>query len=283
MTIPRGDTVSMKRMLDYGITYLFLLFFAVLSLFPFYWMLITSLKERKRAFVYPPEWIPDRIVFDNFVNVWMKVDFGQYLGNTLFITLVLLFGQLLFCSMAAYGFSRMEFPGRDFIFILFLGSLMIPQIVTMIPLYILVKMMGWIDTYKAVILPSLFGNAFGVFFLRQFFLSIPKDFEDAARIDGAGIIRTFTTIILPMASSALVTLGVLTFVNAWNNFQWPLIVLNSPKKQVISVALANLQGQFSSDWTGMMAGSLLTLLPILILFIVAQKYFVQSIQMSGFK
>lgn len=273
----------MTRKLDDGLTYLFLLFFAVLSLFPFYWMIVTALKDRKRAFVYPPEWIPNQFLLDNFARVWNKVDFGVYLANTAFITLVLVAGQLAFCAMAAYGFARMEFPGRDFIFVLLLGSLMIPQIVTMIPLYILIKELGWIDTYKAVILPSLFGTAFGVFFLRQFFLGIPKDFEDAARIDGAGVMRTFSTIMVPMASSAMVTLGVLTFVGSWNSFQWPLIVLNSPEKQVISVALANLQGQFTSDWTGMMASALLTLLPILVVFVVAQRYFVQSIQMSGFK
>lgn len=273
----------MKKRIDYALTYLVLIFFAVLSLFPFLWMIATAFKERKKAFVYPPEWIPNPIVLENFVNVWNNVEFGTYLANTAFITAVLLIGQLLFSAMAAYGFSRMTFPGRDAIFILFLGSLMIPQIVTMIPLYILIKYLGWIDTYKAVIIPGMFGGAFGVFFLRQFFLTIPKDFEDSARIDGAGVVRTFTTIILPMAGSALVTLGVLTFVQSWNSFQWPLIVLNSPEKQVISVALANLQGQFTSDWTGMMAGALIALLPVLILFVIAQKYFVQSIQMSGFK
>ncbi|MFC4779273.1 carbohydrate ABC transporter permease [Paenibacillus sp. GCM10023252] len=273
----------MKRTIEYSFTYLFLIFFAVLSLFPFYWMIVMALKDRKQAFVYPPEWLPTSFIWDNFVRVWNNVDFGMYLANTAFVTVVLVVGQLAFCAMAAYGFARMEFPGRDLIFVLFLGSMMIPQIVTMIPLYILIKEMGWIDTYKAVILPSVFGTAFGVFFLRQFFQSIPKDYEDAARIDGAGVMRTFTTIIMPMANSAMVTLGVLTFVGAWNNFQWPLIVLNTPEKQMISVALANLQGQFTSDWTGMMAGALLTLLPILIIFVLAQRYFVESIQMSGFK
>jgi ABC-type glycerol-3-phosphate transport system permease component len=272
-----------KKILDYGVSYSVLVFFALISLFPFFWMVSTAFKDKKSVFIYPPEWIPDPIVFDNFRNVWEKVNFGVYLGNTAFITVILLVSQLLFCSMAAYGFSRISFPGRDIIFVIFLGSLMIPQIVTMIPLYLLVKTLGWLDTFKAVIVPSMFGNAFGVFFLRQFFLTIPKDFEDAARIDGAGVIRTFVTIILPMASSALVTLGVLTFVNAWNNFQWPLVVLNSPDKQVISVAIANLQGRFTSDWTGMMAGALITLAPILLIFVIAQKYFVQSIHMSGFK
>ncbi|WNR46030.1 carbohydrate ABC transporter permease [Paenibacillus roseipurpureus] len=273
----------MKKVLDYGLTYMLLIFFAVISLFPFYWMLITSLKDRKRAFVYPPEWIPDQILLSNFSKVWNKIDFATYMSNTLFVTVILVAGQLMFCAMAAYGFSRMTFPGRDFIFVLLLGSMMIPQIVTMIPLYILMKSLGWIDTYKALIIPGMFGNAFGVFMLRQFFLGVPKEFEDAARIDGAGIVRTFVTIILPMAKSALVTLGVLTFVQSWNNFQWPLIIINSPEKQVISVALASLQGQFTADMTGMMAGALITLAPILIIFIVAQKYFVQSIQMSGFK
>jgi multiple sugar transport system permease protein len=273
-----------KRRTGNLLIYFVLSFFVIIFLFPFLWMVSTSFKDRKEAFKFPPEWLPDPIVFENFVNVWQKVPFDSYLLNTFFVTIVIVICQLAFSSMAAYGFSRIQFPGRDFIFLIFLSSMMIPPIVTMIPLYVLVSELQWLNTFKAVIIPQIFVTAaFGVFFMRQFFLTIPKDIEDAASIDGASIFRTFLFIILPIAKPALATIGVLTFVNSWNNFLWPLIVINTPNKHLISVGLANLQGQFSSDWTGIMAGSFITLIPILIVFFVAQKYFIESIHVSGFK
>jgi ABC-type glycerol-3-phosphate transport system permease component len=209
--------------------------------------------------------------------------FHTCLKPTVFVTLLVLLGQLVFCTGSAYAFARLKFPGRDLIFVIFLGSLMIPEIVTMIPNYIIMKTLGWLDSFKAVILPQFFGNAFGVFLMRQFFTTIPKELEDAARIDGASVLRTLWTIIVPISMPALGTLTVLTFLKAWNNFLWPLIVINSENKYLLSVALSNLQGQYYSDWSGIMAISFLALLPMLLIFTFAQRYFITSIQMSGIK
>ena len=237
-------------------TYVILGFCSLIAVFPFIWMISTALKTNKQTFVYPPEWIPNPFTLDNFNRVWSDLPFGQYILNTVFVTAVVLAGTLLFSSMAAYSFSRLAYPGRDLIFVVFLGSLMIPEIVTMIPQYIIMKYLGWLDTFKAIIAPAMFGGAFGVFLLRQFFRDIPKELDEAAKIDGAGILRTYTSIILPICKPALSTLSVFVLVKTWNNFLWPLIVTTSEDHYVISIGLANLQGQYTADWSGIMASAL---------------------------
>ncbi|TBL79079.1 carbohydrate ABC transporter permease [Paenibacillus thalictri] len=266
-----------------ALTYLVLMFMTVIVAVPFLWMIGTSFKPQKQTFNYPPEWIPKPFTLDNFSRVWQEMPFGHFIWNTVFVTLVILVGQLLFSSMAAYSFSRLNYPGRETIFLIFIGSLMIPEIVTMIPQYLIMKQLSWLDTYKAIIVPQMFGNAFGVFMLRQYLLGIPKELDDAAKIDGSGIVRTFTTMILPLSKPILSTLAVFVLVKSWNNFLWPLVVTTSPKKYVLTIGLANLNGQYTADWSAIMAASFMALLPIIVLFVFFQRYFIQSIQMSGMK
>jgi multiple sugar transport system permease protein len=255
----------------------------VFALFPFLWMISTSLKPQNEIYKFPPQWIPSRITLESFKRVWEAMPFDRYVVNTLIVTGAILAGTLIFASIAAYSFARLRYPGRDKLFFLLLASMMIPKIVTMIPVYIMMKKVGLIDTYSAIILPSLFGEAYEVFLLRQFFATIPAEMEESAKIDGAGVIRTFLTIIVPMSKPIFATLTVLTVVKQWNNFLWPLIVTSSEKKYLLSIGLANLNGQNTSDWAGIMAAAVIALLPILVIFALAQRYFVESIQMTGLK
>jgi ABC-type glycerol-3-phosphate transport system permease component len=265
------------------IVYLVGLLAAVFAIFPFLWMISTSLKPKNEIFKFPPEWIPSKLTFQGFANVWDSMPFDRYILNTAIVTAIILLGTLIFASLAAYSFARLKYPGRDKLFVIFLGSMMIPKIVTMIPIYIMMKEVGLIDTYAAIILPTLFAEAYEVFLLRQFFTTIPGEVEESAKIDGAGILRTFIMIILPISKPIMATLTVLTVVKSWNNFLWPLIVTSSESKYLLSIGLANLSGQYTADWAGIMAASFIAMLPILVIFAFAQKYFVESIQLTGLK
>lgn len=266
-----------------GLAYLVGILAAIFTMFPFLWMISTSLKPQNEIFKFPPEWIPSEITFQSFTRVWNSMPFDRYVLNTFIVTGVILLGTLIFASIAAYSFARLRYPGRDKLFVVLLASMMIPKIVTMIPVYIIMKEFGLIDTYTAIILPVLFAEAYEVFLLKQFFATIPGEMEESAKIDGAGIIRTFLTIIVPISKPIFATLTVLTVVKSWNNFLWPLIVTSSESKYMLSIGLANLNGQNTSDWAGIMAASFIALLPILAIFAFAQKYFVQSIQLTGLK
>ncbi|WP_207953395.1 carbohydrate ABC transporter permease [Paenibacillus agricola] len=281
MTLTK-QVIALKK-IDAVIIYTVLSIMTIIVIIPFLWMTSTAFKPQKQTFKFPPEWIPAPFTWDNFARVWNEMPFGHYILNTIFITLVILIGQLLFSSMAAYSFSRLEFPGRNLIFVIFIGSLMIPEIVTMIPQYLIMRELGWLNTFKAITTPQMFGNAFGVFLLRQYLIGIPKELDEAAKIDGSGIIRTFTTIILPLTKPALSTLAVFTLVKSWNSFLWPLVVTTSQQKFVLTIGLANLNGQYSADWAAIMAASFIALLPIIVLFAFFQRFFIQSIQMSGLK
>ena len=249
---------------------------------PFVWMISTSLKDPGNVFVYPPQWFPRPLVWENYARVLKQIDFARYFLNTAFITICVVSGQLFTSSLGAYAFARLNFPGRDKLFLLYLGTMMIPGQVTMIPIFIFVRIIGWIDTYAALIIPGCF-TAWGTFLLRQFFLTIPKELEDAAAIDGCSAFGKYWQIILPLSKPALATLGVFAFMGTWNSFQWPLIVTISEKMRTLSVALASFQGVYRTDWTLLMASSVLTLLPILVIFMFGQKYFVEGITLTGLK
>ena len=265
------------------ISYILIILLAVISLFPILWMLSTAFKPKSMAFARPPVWIPNPITVENFIRVFKTVPLFDYFKNSLAATLLVVGGQLILGLPAAYGFSRLRFKGRDMLFMLLLSGLMIPQIVQMIPQYLLIQKLNWIDTYSALVVPQICSNVLGIFLLRQFLIGIPKDFEEAARIDGAGILKVFFAIIIPQVKPIVATVGVMSFLKAWNNLLWPLVVINTPEKQVLTVGLQVLQGQFISDWSSIMAGTTLTLLPILLIYLFAQKYFVQSIYLSGIK
>jgi ABC-type glycerol-3-phosphate transport system permease component len=276
-------SIRFRKIIGKLVSYLIVILLAIISLFPILWMFSTAFKTRSQAYVTPPVWIPSPITFDNFHTILTTMPFINFFVNSLIITIVVVAGQLVVAVFSSYGFSRLRFKGRDMLFFILLSSLMVPQIVTMIPQYLIIQKLRLIDTYGAVIIPQIFQNVLGIFLMRQYFMGIPKDFEEAAKIDGAGILRIFFSIMLPQIKPVIATVGVMSFLKAWNNFLWPLVVTNSPRKQVLTVGLQLLQGEFVSDWSSIMAGATMTLMPVLLVYLIAQKYFVQSIYMSGIK
>ena len=266
------------------ISYLLLGAVALVMVAPFLWMLSTSLREHTDLFRFPPEWIPRHISFSAYDAILSDMSFPRFIFNSAKISLLATVGQLVSCSLAAYAFSRMEFRGKEVIYFVLLATMMIPLQVTMIPVFFIMKTLGWIDTHYALIVPSFFGGAFGTFLLRQFFASIPKDLEDAARIDGCGRFRIYWQIILPLAKPALATLAVFTFMAYWNDLLGPVIYLSSPEKMTLSVGLASLQtGATIARYDVLMAGAMISIVPILVLFVLAQKWIVRGITMTGLK
>ncbi len=264
--------------------YFLLLVGAIVFMIPFAWMLSSSLKELPQIFVFPPKWIPNPVRLDNYAEALKRMNFLVALKNTLTITVLCLIGQVSSASLVAYGFARIRFPGRDFLFALVLSTMMLPSQVTMIPMFILFRSLGWVDTFKPLIVPSFFGGgAFFIFLLRQFFLTIPKDLEDAARIDGCGRVRIFLQIILPLAKPALITVSIFSFMSHWNDFMGPLIYLNSEHKRTLAIALQSFQGQYTADWNLLMAASVVVLIPVLVIFFTLQRYFVEGIVLTGLK
>ena len=261
---------------------LVLIIISLAMVIPFLWMITTSFKTSAQIFTWPPEWIPRPFTWKNYIDATIFFPFFRYLLNTAFITICTVIGQLITCSMGGYAFARVRFPGRDALFILYIATMMIPGQVTIIPVYILFKWIHWIDTYYAVIVPGLF-SAFGTFLLRQFFLTIPRELEEAAIIDGCSIGGIYYKIILPLSKPALATLGIFTFMGAWNSFFWPLIVLNSQERMTLSVGLALFVGPFETTFNTLMAASTLVLLPVILAYIFAQGYFVKGITLSGLK
>ncbi len=252
-------------------------------LMPFIWMLSSALKDQGAIFAYPPNLFPQEPRWSNFQDVMNVVPFARYFGNSTFIAVVSVIGQLLSCSMAAFAWARISFRGRDILFMVLMAALIIPPQVTLVPLFIMMNQVGWIDTYYPLILPFWLGGAFGTFLMRQFFLTIPRDLEDAAKIDGAGPWRIYWSIYLPLCKPALATVAVFTFLLQWNELLRPLIFLSSPEKLPLTVGLAALRSQYSTSWNLIMAGALISVVPVLILFIFAQRYFVRGVTSSGLK
>jgi ABC-type glycerol-3-phosphate transport system permease component len=249
---------------------------------PLAWLLLTSLKEPSQIFVLPPVWIPNPVRWQNYPEALTAQPFGRFFINTLTITLLSTTGTVLTASMAAYGFARLRFPARSFLFALVISTLMLPTIVTMIPTFILFRYLKWIDTFFPLIVPYWFGGgAFNIFLLRQFFLTIPLELDEAARMDGAGNFRVYWQIILPLAKPALVTVVIFSIIAHWNEFVLPLIYLHSTEKWTMAIGLRGFSTLYATQWHWLMAGSTVMVLPLIILFFSAQRYYLEGIQMSG--
>jgi multiple sugar transport system permease protein len=274
----------MARIVRNVLLYIVMTVVALLMVGPFLWMVSTSLKARGDIFHYPPEWIPRTFTPANYADIMNVLPMGTILFNSFKIAISATIGQLISCSLAAYAFARMEFRGKTVLYFVLLATMMIPAQVTMIPVFLIMKFLGWIDSHNALIVPAFFGGAFGTFLLRQFFSTIPKDLEDAARIDGCGRFRFFWRIVLPLSKPALVTLALFTFMSFWNDLLGPVIYLSSVDKMTLTVGLASLQSDaMSTRYDLLMAGSVLSVIPILILLIIGQKWFVRGIAMTGLK
>lgn len=266
--------------LRHGLLHLLLIAGSVIMLLPFAWMLSTSLKEPGDVFIYPPQWIPQPPVWQNYLETVTVMPFGRFYLNSIIQAASVTVLQLLTASLAAFAFARMRFRGCETLFLLYLATMMIPFPVTMIPNFIVVRALHWTDTFQALILPPAF-SAFSTFLLRQYFLSIPLELDDAARVDGASSFRIWWQIALPLSGPALATLAIFTFLGQWNSFLWPLVVTSSEEMSTLPVGLAAFQGQYSVQWHLLMAGSVIAIIPILIIYIVGQKWFVRGVTLTG--
>ena len=249
---------------------------------PFFWMVSTSLKTKLGVFEIPPTLFPTDPQWHNYPDMFNAVPYSRWFFNSVFIAVAQTILYLLVASLSAFTFARMRFPGRDVLFGVFLATLMVPSEVLLIPRFFIIKELGWIDTYTAVILPGVF-NAYGVFLLRQFFLTLPDSLEEAAIVDGASYFKIYRSIMLPLAGPALATLGLFSFVGAWNDFMWPLVVINSDKLKPLSVGLSSFQGLYETNWPQLMAAATVALIPIVVVFLFLQRYFVTGIALTGSK
>jgi multiple sugar transport system permease protein len=263
--------------------YLLLTVALVAVIAPFVWMVLGSFKGEGELRQVPPTWLPESASLDNYTQLFSKLNFGQYFTNSIVVAVVVTAGNLVFCSMLGYALAMLDFRGKKAIFIAVMGTLMIPGVVTFVPLFVLVANAGLIDTIPGLFLPFLV-SPFGVFLMRQFILGLPKDLLDAGRVDGAGELRIFWRIILPLCGPALATLGILTFLGSWNNFLWPLVVAQSEDKYTLPVALALYStGQNSTNYGLLLAGATVVIIPILVVFLIFQKRFIEGIATTGLK
>ena len=276
--VRRAPTAWLDRSIVLG-----LLLGGALMMLPFAWMFSTSWRLARDSFSLPPQWLPTAWRIENYREVLDNIPFVAFVLNSLKVSVLITMGQLVTCSLAAYAFGRLRFPGRDTLFLVFLSQLMVPQQVTIIPVFILIRVLGLLDTHWALIIPALV-SAFGTFLLRQFFLTIPHELEEAARVDGAGYVRTFLQIILPLAGPGLSTLAIFTFNFHWNEFFRPLLFLSSWERMTLPVGLTILRGYLGTgNISAIMAGISLAVLPVLLLFLLAQRYLIEGITLTGLK
>ena len=256
---------------------------AAIFLIPFLWMLSTSLKPDQQLYAYPPTWIPNPFNWANYPNSVTYIPFFLYLRNTVTIAVLSTVGVLISCSMVAYSLSRIPWPGRQALFVLTVATLMLPDTVTLIPLFLVFKNLGWVGDFRPLIIPSFFGQALYIFLLRQFFMTIPMELSEAARIDGASEVRIYRSIILPLVKPALATVAIFEFIAKWRDYLRPLIYLNDQDLYVLSLGLYQYSSQYGREWGLLMAASVLITLPIILLFFFTQKTFVQGITLTGIK
>ena len=254
---------------------------AVVVLVPFLWMLTTALKPPRLVHV-APHIIPTRFEWRNFVEAWRADDFARFYLNSAIMAVGITAGQLLFSSLAGYAFARLRFPGRELLFWVVLATMMVPVYVTLIPSYLVVRGLGWLDSYPALIVPRLV-SAFGIFLMRQHYLTIPRDLEEAALLDGASRLRIWLGVFVPLSGPALATLGIFSFLFAWNDFLWPLIVTTSPEMRTVQLGLAMFSGKYGTEWTLLMAGAVTATIPALLAFALGQRWFVRGIAGTGVK
>lgn len=269
--------------LEATILYVILTFLAVLFILPIFYLFMGAFKAESELFRVPFKWLPDKFILDNFINMFQSIPFMRYLKNTMIIVLFNIVGSLISCSLVAYGFSRLRWPGRDKVFILVLITMILPYQVTLVPLFLMFTKIKWIGTFLPLIIPCFFGNPFFIFLLRQFFTGIPQDISEAARIDGANEFTIFSTLVLPMAKPALTTVALFAFIRSWNDFLGPLVFLGKDELYTLSLAASMLKSNLDPNWSVLLALGTVMILPVLIIFFVMQRYFIQGIAMSGIK
>jgi len=275
----RGGAEALRR----ALAHLALLAGAVAFAAPFVFMVSTSLKAHRQIVVFPPILIPNPVIWHNYTDVFFYAPLHRYFLNTLLISSTWVSGAVLSSSLAAYAFARLRAPGRDVIFMIMLGTMMVPGMVTLIPTYVVFAKLDWIDTFLPLTIPTLLGSAFYIFLLRQFFMTIPIELDEAAHIDGATFFQIYYKIILPLSKPALIGVAVFNFMWVWNDFLGPIIYLNDPDKFTLAIGLAGFKSLYSAQWHLLMAASTAVLLPMIIVFFIGQKYFIQGIALTGLK
>jgi len=286
MSLSFFESKRKVRILKIILVYLVLIVGLLVVLLPFIWTLSTSLKPLEEAFLWPPSFTPSKFMWSNYLQALEKLDMLKCTVNTLEVTFGALIGALLSNSLVAFGFARLRSPWRDTIFAIVLATMMLPYQVTLIPLYIIYKELHWLDTFKPLIVPAYFGNPFYIFLLRQFFLGIPKEYDEAALIDGCSYPRIYWSIILPMARPVLITVGIFSFMGSWNDLMGPLIILSSYEKHTLALRLAVFRQDvfsYALNFTILAAASIMVTLPLIVIFFLAQKYFIRGVVVSGLK
>jgi ABC-type glycerol-3-phosphate transport system permease component len=276
-------SLSVRQRISLALGYAVAIAGAVLFLLPLFWMISSSLKPDYQVLEFPPRWLPDPVQWSNYPEALTYVPFGRYAINTLLISALTILGHVLSCTIVAYGFARLRAPGKDVLFVVLLATMMLPYPVTMIPVYIGFNALGWINTIWPLVVPAFFGNPFYIFLLRQFFMTIPRDLEEAAQIDGASTLQTIWHVLLPVMRPAIATVAVFGFQAAWTDFLPPLIYLHDQSKYTISLGLSFFRSSYEVRWSYLMAASFVTMLPMVVVFFVAQKSFIEGITLTGIK
>jgi multiple sugar transport system permease protein len=279
---PRSGSRANESRAGVWVRTLFIALGGVVFLFPFVWMVSTSLTTTDQLFQLPPNLIPNPVDTSAYERLFTQVPIGRWLLNSIGVSLAVTFLQVMSSAMAAYAFTRLTFRFRNAIFVLFLATLMVPFQVMIVPLFIELRYLGLLDSYAGLVIPEM-AMPFGVFLLRQAFLGLPRELEEAAFVDGASHVRVFLTLVLPLSKPAIATVAVFSFMGSWNNFLWPLIVINSPELMTLPLGLSSLSSRFVTDWNLLLAGATISVLPIVAVFLFAQRYVLQGVAMSGLK
>lgn len=272
---------SVNRQTKKIVSYLLMMAIGIVLITPLLWMVFTSLKPMEEIVRYPPTFFPEKIVWQNYLDTITAFPFWRYARNTLLITVLVVFGNVLSNSFIAYGFAKLDFPGKKLMFALVLSTMMIPGFVTMIPQYVLFSKIGWVGTYLPLIVPSFFGNAFNIFLMRQFYLSINDELIEAAEIDGANHFYIWSRLMLPLTKPALITIAINSFNAAWNDFLGPLLYIQDQEKYTLQIGLQVFQNQATTQWNYLMAGATLVLIPMILMFFFAQRYFIEGMDLTG--
>jgi len=267
------------------VTHIVLVFFGLMIAIPFLWMISTSLKPISEVWIFPPKWIPSKIMWENYSAAFTKAPFLRYILNTLFVATAVVVAQLFFTTLSAYAFSVLQFKGRDVLFFIILATLMIPYQMTFVPSYVILAKLKWLDTYLALTVP-FFTSAFGIFLIRQSFKQVPRDLLDAARIDGAGHLRRIWNVMVPISYPTIITFSLFSFVYHYNDYFWPLIVTSSESVRTVPLGLAKFvqkQGGYAQEWPVIMAANTIAIVPLIIVFLITQRYYIQGVATTGLK
>lgn len=276
-------SVKRRKRLVAIICFVILALGSLLFLIPFFWMLSTSLKSKAEIFSFPVIWIPSTFHWENYTRALTVLPFGRYFANTFFIAFCRIAGQVVSCSIVAYSFARLKFPGRNVLFMVMLSTLMLPSIVTMIPSFVAFTKIGWMNTWLPIIVPMLFATPYNTFLLRQFYMTLPRDLDEAAKLDGCTNWGIFTRVLFPLTIPAVTAIVVFQFMDAWNDYIGPLLYLRDSELYTVSLGLSLFQGKIRTEWQLLMAASAVAMVPSLILFAVAQKYIIGGIALTGIK